>query len=146
MTIFIKLSILLYVNWSEYFAYVDILLRQFTIPLWNQVNLSIFWRYICKINSYWSGNFRSPPVYLADLYYSEIISGINTYFEQVYKTYSSCALELHILGPYSSLILSLCFHLQLSISVFSKIRPEFFNNVRRRNKSTIFGKAIDDWS
>ena len=111
MTKFIKQSTLSYLLWSDYFAKVYILRRLFTLCYWSshctketdKKGVSLSFREIpLKIK------FKDDILHIEAAtfcviqyiqkiwYYSEIVSGINTYFEQVYERHSSCAFECNL--------------------------------------------------
>ena len=63
------------------------------------MNLSVFWRYLCKIKVKENVLHIETETfcvfqYIQQIwYYSEILSGIHTTFKQVLERYSSCACE-----------------------------------------------------
>ena len=67
-----------------------------------KVNLSVFWRYLCKIKVKENVLHIETETFCVFQYiqqiwfYSEILSGIHTTFKQVHERYSSCACEFKL--------------------------------------------------
>jgi hypothetical protein len=110
-TKFIKQSTLLYLLWSDilrrcifYACCLLCFIEAHIVPKRQikKVYLSVFGRYRYKIK------FKDDILHIEAatfcvlqyiqkiLYYSEILSGINTYFEQVYERHSSCDFECNL--------------------------------------------------